>query len=314
MENKEVATQEEGKALTTKALFTSENIKKKFEEMMGRKAQGFITSVLQICASNKLLATAEPMSVYNAACMAAVLDLPLNNNLGFAYIIPYNEKYSSFDAKGKETWHTKQVAQFQLGYKGYIQLAMRTGKYKTIAATPIYEGQLVSQNPLTGFVFDFEKKVSETIIGFASYFSLVNGFEKTLFMTTEQMKAHGLKYSKTFNNKNGRWTLDFEGMGNKTVLKLLLSKYGMLSIEMERALVVDQAVINDENGESVTYADVVETTEDVQETELEQIQSLWELKKESKELNDMEKSRIAEVIEKKEVASYAKILTLLKSK
>jgi recombination protein RecT len=235
--------------LTAKALFNQDNIKKKFEEMMGKKAQGFITSVLQIVSSSDLLSKADPMSVYNAAAVAATLDLPLNNNLGFAYIVPYNQSYK--DEKG--VWQKKQVAQFQMGYKGFVQLAQRSGVFKTISATPIYEGQLIEENPLTGFVFDFTKKKSEKLIGFASYFSLINGFEKTFYMSLEQMNAHGLRFSKTF--KDGLWKTDLVGMGNKTVLKLLLSKFAPLSIEMQKATIMDQAVINDHTTEDITYVD-----------------------------------------------------------
>lgn len=247
-------TQLEKTQLTAKALFNQDNIKKKFEEMMGKKAQGFITSVLQIVTTNKDLSKADPMSIYNAAATAATLDLPINNNLGFAYIIPYNQKQSD------GTW--KQVAQFQMGYKGFIQLAQRSGVFKTISATPIYEGQLVEENPLTGFVFDFTKKSSDKLVGFASYFSLINGFEKTFYMTTEEMKAHGTKFSKTFKNSNSLWQNDFISMGNKTVIKLLLSKYAPMSIEMQKAAIMDQAVINNHETEDITYVDNIEVEVD----------------------------------------------------
>jgi recombination protein RecT len=240
--------------ITAKSLFSQDNIKKKFEEMMGKKAQGFITSVLQIVTSSKELSKADPMSIYNAAATAATLDLPINNNLGFAYIIPYNQKQPD------STW--KQVAQFQMGYKGFIQLAQRSGVFKTISATPIYEGQLVEENPLTGFVFDFSKKSSDKLIGFASYFSLINGFEKTFYMTAEEMKAHGVKFSKTYKKSNSLWQNDFVSMGNKTVIKLLLSKYAPMSIEMQKATIMDQAVINDHETQDITYVDNIEVEVD----------------------------------------------------
>jgi recombination protein RecT len=236
--------------LTTASLFNRDDVKKKFQEMLGKKAQGFITSVLQITASNALLSKADPMSIYNAAAVAATLDLPLNNNLGFAYIIPYNQKYQ--DNNGE--WKSKQVAQFQLGYKGFIQLAQRSGQFKTISATPIYEGQIAVNNPLTGIVFDFDKK-SETVIGYAAFFQLTNGFYKTLYMTIDDLKKHGVKYSKTFGNKNGLWNTDFDSMATKTVIKLLLSKYAPLSIEMQKAVTTDQATINNEDGTDVSYVD-----------------------------------------------------------
>lgn len=268
----------ENKLVTIKSLMSSESVKQKFTELLGKKAQGFITSVLQITASNELLAKADPMSIYNSAAMAATLDLPLNNNLGFAYIVPYNAK--------QPDGSYKQVAQFQIGYKGFIQLAQRTGQYKTIAATPIYEGQLVAQNPLTGYQFDFTKK-GENVIGFAAYFQLINGFEKVSYMTLEEMKAHGLKYSKTFNNKFGLWNTDFNGMGNKTVLKLLLSKFGPMTIEMQAAFIADQGLLNDDKGENVTYVDNDETPID---KEAERVRLMLEDCKTEKEVEALQEA------------------------
>ena len=247
MQNTAITTQNNqvAKALTAKDLFAKDDVKKRFEEMLGKKAQGFMTSVLQIVASSDKLKGADPMSIYNAAAVAATLDLPLNNNLGYAYIVPYNNRQKD------GTW--KVTAQFQLGYKGFLQLAQRSGQFKTISVATIFEGQLVETNPLTGFVFDFTRKASEKIIGFAAYFSLITGFEKTFYMTAEEVQKHGSKYSKTF--KDGLWKTDFEAMAQKTVLKLLLSKYAPMSIEMQKATIVDQAVIEDESGERVTYVD-----------------------------------------------------------
>ena len=126
--------------LTTKTLFEREDVKQKFKEILGKKATSFITSVLQIAAQNQLLAKADPVSIYQSAAVAATLDLPLNQNLGFAYIVPYNQSYK--DENG--TWQKKQVAQFQMGYKGFIQLAQRSGQFKSIYSSAIYEGQLIN--------------------------------------------------------------------------------------------------------------------------------------------------------------------------
>lgn len=231
--------------LTVKTFFEADNVKKKFADLLGKKAQGFITSVLQVVNSNDLLIKATPESVYNAAATAATLELPINNNLGFAYILPYNQK--------QKDGTFKTVAQFQLGYKGFIQLAQRSGQFKTISATPIYEGQLVGENPLTGFEFDFTKKKSDIVIGYAAYFALLNGFEKTLYMPIENIKAHANKYSQTAKKGYGLWKDSFDDMAIKTVIKLLLSKFAPLSIEMQKAVIYDQAVIED-NGEA-TYVD-----------------------------------------------------------
>lgn len=249
------------KPLTTKDFFSREDIRKKFEALLGQKAQGFITSVLQVVNSNNLLKNAEPMSVYNAASVAAILDLPINQNLGFAYIVPYNESYR--DEQGN--WKKRQVAQFQMGYKGFIQLAQRSGQFKTISAAPIYEGQLVESNPLTGFVFDFTKKTSDKVIGYAGYFQLLNGFEKTVYATVDELKAHGKKYSQTFKTDKGIWVDNFDAMATKTVIKLMLSKFAPLSIEMQKAITLDQGVIKDDAGEEVQYIDHEEIIIDKEE-------------------------------------------------
>lgn len=228
-----------------KALFDRPEVQQKFKELLGKRAASFCTSVLQIVASNDLLKNADPNSIYQSAAVAATLDLPLNNNLGFAYIVPYKTKQSD------GTYKT--VAQFQMGYKGFIQLAQRSGQFKSIYAAPIYEGQLIKEDPLEGFEFDFTKKTSERIIGYASKFKLLNGFEAVWYMTVEQVKAHGMKYSKTF--KNGLWQTDFDGMAQKTVMKLLLSKFAPLSIEMQKAVITDQALINNADTVDVTYVD-----------------------------------------------------------
>ncbi len=240
--------------LTAKSLFSQQNVKQKFEELLGKKAQGFITSVLQIVASNHLLAKADPMSIFNAAATAATLDLPINQNLGFAYIIPYNSKDGC-------------KAQFQLGFKGFIQLAQRSGQFHRISAAPIFSGQLIAENPLTGFEFDFKVKASGDPIGYAAYFKLLNGFEATYYMTIDEVKAHGMKHSKSF--KSGPWQTDFNAMATKTVIKLLLSKFAPLSIEMQKAIISDQAVINDSDTQNVTYIDAGEIEIDKEQERIE---------------------------------------------
>jgi recombination protein RecT len=219
------------------------NVLEKFADLLGTKAQGFIASVISSVNSSDLLKNATNESIYSAALMAATLDLPVNQNLGFAYFIPFNNRKTN-----------KQECQFQIGYKGFIQLAMRSGQFKTISATPIYENQLVSENPLTGFVFDFSKK-GQNVIGYAAYFSLINGFEKTLYMSVEELKKHGVAYSQTFKKGFGLWNDNFDAMAQKTVIKLLLSKYAPLSIEMQKAHIADQAIIRNADTLEVDYID-----------------------------------------------------------
>lgn len=253
-QNAGVQTQQTGAVQAVqkpKDFFLRDDVKAKFTEIMGKRSSVYITSVLQVVAQNKLLADADVNSIYQAAMVAATLDLPINNNLGFAYIIPYGQKAGQDPNTGKDIY--KQVAQFQLGYKGFVQLALRSGQFKTISATPIYNGQLIAENPLTGFEFDFKVKAQGDPIGYAAYFSLINGFEKTIYMSQEEIAKHGSRYSKTFNF--GTWKTDFQAMALKTVTKLLLSKFAPLSIEMQKAIVTDQSVINNAETEDVSYVD-----------------------------------------------------------
>lgn len=247
-----------------KTFFERTDVKQKFQELLGKRSTSFITSVLQITAQNSLLANAEPTSIFQAAAVAATLDLPLNQNLGFAYIVPYNQKVKEKDG----TWRTKQVAQFQMGYKGFIQLAQRSGQFKSIYAAPIYEGQIINANPLDGYEFNFEHRTSDKIIGYAAKFKLLNGFEATWFMTIEQLKQHGSKYSKSFTNDKGLWQTDFDTMASKTVIKLLLSKFAPLSVEMQKAVITDQSIINDADTQDVTYIDNIPDTPNKEEERL----------------------------------------------
>jgi len=241
--------------LTVKSIFEKDTTKQKLEQMLGKKAQGFITSVLQISTNNALLAKADPLSVYNAAMIAATLDLPINQNLGFAWIVPYRGQ-----------------AQFQMGWKGYVQLAQRTGQYKRINVTKVYENQFIGFNYLTEELnADFSLEPSGAVVGYAAYFQLHNGYEKLVYWTKKQAEEHGRRFSQSFNN--GPWKSDFDAMAMKTVLKNTLSKWGILSIEMQTAVRTDSAVIKDENGTVVQYvdnSDAVEQLPLITEEQLEQ--------------------------------------------
>ncbi len=225
--------------LTTKDFFMRDDVKKKFEELLGKKSVGFITSVMQVVNNNNLLQKASPTSIYNAAAMAATLDLPINQNLGLAWIVPYGNQ-----------------AQFQMGWKGYVQLANRTGQYKAINVVEVYENQFKSFNRLTEQLdADFTTMGEGAVIGYVAYFKLLNGFEKTVFWTTDEVKRHGAQFSKTYNHSSGVWKTNFDAMAKKTVLKNTLAKWGMLSIEMQNAVIADQAIINDVETLDVDYVD-----------------------------------------------------------
>lgn len=246
----------ENQQLTVKNLFGRDEVRNKFQEMLGKRAPSFITSVLQIVASNQLLAKADPHSVYHSAAVAATLDLPLNNNLGFAYIVPYNQRFK--DDSGQ--WQTKQVAQFQLGYKGFKQLALRSGQFKGMNATDVREGELKERNRLTGaitfdWIQDEVEREKKKVIGYLSYFELLNGFSQTFYMSLADVEKHGRKYSQTYKNDKGLWKDDFDSMAMKTVTKLNLSKNAPLSVDMQKAITFDQAIVNDPETEDVTYVD-----------------------------------------------------------
>lgn len=226
-----IVAQKEAK--TVKGMLETPAFKKKFEEMLGKKAAGFISSIIAVTNSSNYLMKADPATVIGAAAQAAMLDLPINQSLGFAYIVPY-----------------KGAAQFQLGYKGYIQLAQRSGQYVDIGAKTVYEGELEYENRLLD-KFRFGERTSDKVIGYLAYFRLTNGFEKMLYITIDEAQAHAKKYSQNYKGGTDKWGLaDFNVMAEKTVLKRLLSKYGPLSIEsiqMSQALANDGGVISMNN-------------------------------------------------------------------
>ena len=221
-----------------KEFFCKPSVQNKIAELMGKNASSFATSVMQIAQNNSMLATATPESIFSAACMAATLNLPINASLGFAHIVPYrNRKLNRVEA------------QFQIGWKGYVQLAQRTGQFKRIGVASIHNGQLLQRNPLIGHEFDFESNWDKEVIGFASYFQLLNGFESVLYMSNEEMTAHAKRYSQSYQKQYGVWFDNFESMAHKTVIKLLLSRFAPLSIDSQihKAIENDMAIISGSN-------------------------------------------------------------------
>jgi len=230
------------KQTTVKSLLSADNVKAKFTEILKERAAGFTANLAIMVNNSAALSKCDAKTIISAAVVSASLDLPLDPNLGFAAIVPYGDK-----------------AQFQIMYKGLIQLAMRSGQYKTIGVTEIYEGELISENRLTGeYVFDFTAKTSDKVIGFAAYFSLLNGFEKTVYWKVDQVEGHGKRFSQTYKKGFGLWKDDFNSMGKKTVLKSLISKWGILSIEMQKAVKFDQGVVKDAETEDIDYIDAPE--------------------------------------------------------
>ncbi len=186
------------------------------------------------------------------ACYQGVLlNLPMEKQFGYAYVVPYNTKITRI-INGREVQEWINQAQFQMGYKGYIQLAQRSGQYLDMSVSDVKENELVNYDRLKGTTFNWIQNEDEReklpIIGYVSYFKMVNGFEKTLYMTKEQMENHFMKYSKTYAKNKSFYIATFDEMALKTVLTSLLRKWGIMSVELQQAYKSDQAVIttNDE--------------------------------------------------------------------
>lgn len=232
-----------------KAMLNTTAMQTKFKEMLGKKSVGFLTTISNVVTNSALLQKAETTSIVLAAAQAASLDLPINPNLGYAAIVPFN------DTKSK-----KCFAQFQLMRDGFVELALRTGQVTALVNEIVYEGELVSRNRFKDeFEFDESKRTSDKVIGYMAYIKLINGFEKTVYMTAEECKEHALKYSQTFKRGFGLWKDNFDAMALKTVLKKLIKKYCPKSIEMQRAFLADNASfsgdVNDPENAQPIYVD-----------------------------------------------------------
>lgn len=218
------------------------------QKVLGENKNSFVSNLTALVSNNKNLQECEPATLMYSAIRATTLKLPLDSNLGFAYVIPYNNTKTG-----------KTEAQFQMGYKGYIQLAMRSGQFKTINVRDVREGEIIDEDFVSGELTF--KKISNReqapVIGYVAFFRLINGFEKMSYWSVQETEQHGLRYSQTFSSKkdyiknSSKWATDFDAMAKKTVLKLLLSKYAPLSVEMQTAVISDQAVISDRGEEYV---------------------------------------------------------------
>ena len=225
-----------------KGMLNAESVKEQFQNALGKSSTGFIASIIDLYNNDANIMACEPKAIVMECLKAAVLKLPINKNLGYAYIIAYRNGRTG-----------KSDPQFQMGYRGYIQLAMRTSQYRIINADVVYEGELTSVNKLTGEIaFDGTKK-SDKVVGYFAHFELLNGFSKTLYVSVEDMAVHAKRYSKSVKKDTTveklialantpvsmyaqvGWEGNFEQMALKTVIRNLLSKYGYLSIEMQEA-------------------------------------------------------------------------------
>ena len=245
------------------------------QSVLGEKKNEFVNNCTALVANNVNLQKCEPTTIMFAALKATALDLPLDQNLGFAYVIPYENK--------KEQ---KSVATLQFGYRAYVQLAIRSGQFQRIHVTDVRQGELVGRDRRTGemkfnWIEDEAARLKAPIVGYLGYFRLINGYEKESYWSVDELKEHGMRYSQTFSSKyenvrnQSKWTTDFDMMCRKTVLKLMLNKGDApLSVQVQQAIKFDQSVIRGENDKpeyidnNVEEAVAVEVAEAANKTEL----------------------------------------------
>jgi recombination protein RecT len=220
------------------SMLDGEKMRGRFDELLGKRAPQFISSVVAMVNADPSMQQAfyeSPMTVIQSALKAATFDLPIDQNLGYAYIVPFKNKKKNEDG----TWTKKMEASFILGWKGMHQLALRTGAYKTINVVDIREGELKSYNKLTeevdvAFIEDEDERDALPIVGYLGYYRLVNGAEKTIYMTIKQIENHEKKNRKGEYQGKG-WRDDWDAMARKTVYRRLIGKWGVMSITYQNA-------------------------------------------------------------------------------
>ncbi|MEI3189516.1 MAG: recombinase RecT, partial [Lachnospiraceae bacterium] len=245
------------------AYLTQDAVKQQINNVIGGKdGQRFISAIVSAVNTNPALQECTNQSILSGALLGESLKLSPSPQLGHYYLVPFNDK-----DKGK-------VAQFQLGYKGYIQLAIRSGQYKKLNVMAIKEGELEYFDPLNEdikvnlMIDNWDAREEAQTIGYYAFFELVNGFRKAIYWSKAQMVAHALKYSPGYKKdldkgwKYTFWSKDFDGMAYKTMLRQLISKWGVMSIELQNAFEADQAVINEDG--SKDYVDVDDSIIDVE--------------------------------------------------
>lgn len=254
--------------MTFSAFMTSNAISNKVNQIIGDERTGkrFIASIISAVSNNPQLKECDNSSILSGALLGESLGLSPSPQLGNFYLVPFKDKNKGM------------VATFQLGYKGYIQLAIRSGQYKKLNVLAIKEGELIKYDPLeeeleVKLIEDETEREKAKTIGYYAMFEYVNGFKKTMYWSREKMEAHALKYSMGYRAKKGYtfWEKDFDGMAYKTMLRQLISKWGIMSIEMQNAYEGDMAYIKDDGTkeyvdnkeEEVSFEDttVVEATD-----------------------------------------------------
>jgi recombination protein RecT len=236
--NQQVAPAQQSVNQLMNSMLDGEKLRGRFNELLGNRSAQFVSSLVSMVNADKNLQKAfyeAPMTVIQAGLKAAAFDLPVDQNLGYAYIVPFNKNYKDEDGE----WKTKAEANFILGWKGMHQLALRTGAYKTINVVDIRETEMKSYNRLTEeadveFIEDDELRESKPIIGYLGYYRLVNGAEKTIYMTVKQIENHEKKFRKGKSMGWG-WQNDWDAMARKTVYRKLIGKWGVMSIQYQSA-------------------------------------------------------------------------------
>lgn len=247
-----------------KTILNEDSVQQQFKNAMKENSGAFVASIIDLYGSDTYLQQCDPKTVVMECLKAATLRLPINKQLGFAWVVPYKSK-------------GQQIPQFQLGYKGYIQLAMRTGQYKYLNAGSVPEGMKIKNNILSGQIEFLGEPTSAKAQGYFAYMELINGFTKTVYMTTEEVLAHAKRYSKSFSRDTSAWQSNFDEMAQKTVIRKLLSHYGFLSTDMATALTSDKEedaenrvsseIAHEANQDVVDIEPVAEANSDQPETE-----------------------------------------------
>lgn len=232
-----------------KSVLNAPSVQEQFTNALKDHKDAFVASIIDLYNSDNQLQACNPKQVVSEALKAATMNLPINRALGFAYIVVFDNSVKQSDG----TWIKVPTPTFVPGYKGYIQLAMRTGQYRTINADVVYEGEVRKVNKLTGEIAFDGEKTSDRVVGYFCYFELLNGFAKTLYMTVHDMATYAKRYSPSLKaattvemleqlantttvSKKVGWEGNFNDMALKTVIRNLLSKYGYLSVEMQGAM------------------------------------------------------------------------------
>lgn len=268
--SKPAAKQSQSVNTLLNSILDGEGMRKRFDDLLGERTPQFLSSIVSLVNADKNLQAAfaqAPMTVIQSALKAATFDLPIEPSLGYAYIVPFNNTYK--DAQGN--WKKRMEASFIIGYKGLVQLCLRTGAYSRVPdAVDVREGELISYDRLTGdcefrWEEDEDKRESLPIIGYAGYFRLKNGAEKTIYMTVKQIEAHEKKNRKGREMGKG-WRDDFDAMARKTVIRRLTSKYGLVSIQYQGGdkdtINMAQAVMENATPDTTIYAITEDATPD----------------------------------------------------